>query len=167
MKKELMIKTLFELIKNSKRSDREIARSLGLWQSTITRYRKRLEKEGVIREYTLVPNLQKMGYKILAFTFMRTPKKGKISNEVLENKIKEWVNDFPEVTFSTRVQGGGWNAVIISLHKSYTQYSEYFKRVLDIGEDVIEDTEVILASLDKESTLKQFSFRYLEKSTFF
>lgn len=170
MKKELMIKTLFELIKNSKRSDREIARSLGLWQSTITRYRKTLEKEGTVREYTVIPNLEKMGYAILAFQFVTKKRNKEIShriwNKIWMKKMRELLNDFPEVVFSIRVTGG-WNALITSLHKNYSDFSEYMKRFLKASEDLIEDYPQahvqLLASLSGEFTLKPMSLRYLEK----
>jgi DNA-binding Lrp family transcriptional regulator len=30
---------------------------------------KKLKKEGVIREYTMIPDFRKLGYKIIALTF--------------------------------------------------------------------------------------------------
>jgi DNA-binding Lrp family transcriptional regulator len=40
-------------MKNSRRSDRELALVLGISQPTVTRLRTRLEKEGIIKEYTM------------------------------------------------------------------------------------------------------------------
>jgi len=51
MKQENLVKLLFELIKNSKRSDRDLAKILGISQPTVTRLRKVLEKEA-ITQYT-------------------------------------------------------------------------------------------------------------------
>ena len=65
-----MIKLLYEMMKNAKRSDRKIAKIIGVSQPTITRMRQRLEKAGYIRDYTVIPNLEKLGYEIAAFTFM-------------------------------------------------------------------------------------------------
>ena len=53
--KELERKLLSELIKNSHRSDRELAKAIGSSQPTTTRLRNKLEKEGYIREYTIIP----------------------------------------------------------------------------------------------------------------
>jgi len=50
-------KFLLELLKDSKRSDREIAKVLGVSQPTITRMRNRLVQEGVIQEFTIIPDL--------------------------------------------------------------------------------------------------------------
>jgi len=55
MRKKLMRKLLSELLKDSKRSDRELAKALGVSQPTVTRNRSRLVKDGVIREFTVIP----------------------------------------------------------------------------------------------------------------
>jgi len=47
MKREKLLKLLFALIKNSKRSDRDLAKILGFSQPTVTRLRKALEKEAI------------------------------------------------------------------------------------------------------------------------
>jgi DNA-binding Lrp family transcriptional regulator len=51
---------LWELVKNSRRSDRELARILGISQPTVTRRRTVLEKE-VIDGYTAIPRWDKLG----------------------------------------------------------------------------------------------------------
>jgi len=47
--KKRMRSLLLELLKDSKRSDRELARVLGVSQPTVSRMRSRLVKEGMIR----------------------------------------------------------------------------------------------------------------------
>jgi len=49
MKSNRMTKILHELIKNSSRSDHEIAKVIGVSQPTVTRLRNQLEKEGTVR----------------------------------------------------------------------------------------------------------------------
>jgi DNA-binding Lrp family transcriptional regulator len=49
------LEVFFELIKNSKKSDRDIAKKLNISQPTVTRVRKKLERT-VIKAYTLVPS---------------------------------------------------------------------------------------------------------------
>ena len=53
MRKELPQQLLRELLKNSKRSDRELSKILGVSQPTITRARTKLVNEGVIKELEL------------------------------------------------------------------------------------------------------------------
>ena len=62
---------MIELLKNSKESDRKLARKLGVSQPTITRTRNKLEREGFIRSYTIFPNWRKLGFEILALTFVK------------------------------------------------------------------------------------------------
>ena len=71
MKREKLLKLLFALIKNSKRSDRDLAKTLGFSQLTVTRLRQTLEKEAV-KQYTLIPNLPYLDFDIIAFTFSCT-----------------------------------------------------------------------------------------------
>jgi len=63
--KKIMMRLLLELMKDSKRSDRELAKVLGVSQPTVSRMRSRLVKEGIIREFTVIPNFVKMGYEIM------------------------------------------------------------------------------------------------------
>jgi DNA-binding Lrp family transcriptional regulator len=56
--KDVELKVVIELIKNSHRSDRELARAVGVSQPTLSRTRKKLEKQGMIKEYTIIPTIQ-------------------------------------------------------------------------------------------------------------
>ena len=122
MKKELTRKLLSELLKDSKRSDRELAKVLGVSQPTVTRRRNRLVEEGLIREFTIIPDFAKLGYEIMAITVgsyqvSRTP-------ELLERGQK-WLNEHPSVIFASQAQGMGRDGVMISIHKNYTDYSRF------------------------------------------
>ena len=67
--KDVELKLVSEMMKNSRRSDRELARAIGVSQPTITRLRTKLQKEGYFIEYTLIPNFTKLGYHLFALTF--------------------------------------------------------------------------------------------------
>ena len=69
--KSMDCKLLIELMKNAKRSDREIAKALGSSQPTIIRSRARLEKD-FIDGYTTLPKWRNIGFRIIAFTFVKT-----------------------------------------------------------------------------------------------
>ena len=154
--KKTMEKLLLELLRDSKRSDRKIAKILGVSQPTITRMRKRLVDERVIREFTVIPDLVKMGYEIMAISFVKT--KGAVT-EVDEETLK-WMMKFPNIIFVANAEGMGKNGVMISLHKNYTEYSRFVReQKLYWGKD-IEDYETVLVSL-KGIIAKPLSFRYL------
>jgi DNA-binding Lrp family transcriptional regulator len=68
------LRLVSELVRNSRKSDRELARIVGVSQPTVTRMRTRLEKEGIIREYTMLPDFTRLGYELLVFTFLKYEK---------------------------------------------------------------------------------------------
>ena len=94
MPKQKMIDLLYELMKNSKRSDRELAKVVEVSQRTITRMRKKLEKSEYIREYTIIPALEKLGFEIIALNFLLTSTKPKDIKE-----MQEWVSVSQKIIF--------------------------------------------------------------------
>ena len=153
--KKRMMSLLLELLKDSKRSDREIAKVLGVSQPTVSRMRSRLVREGLIREFTVIPDFVKMGYEIMAITGV----KSKLRLELVEKGTK-YVMAIPNVIFASRAQGMGKNSVMISLHKDYTDFSNFLaKHLLEWGDDV-EDYDTMLISL-KGRIVKPLSLKYL------
>jgi DNA-binding Lrp family transcriptional regulator len=154
--KKKMMSLLFELLKDSKRSDRELAKVLGVSQPTVTRLRSRLVKEGMIREFTVIPDFVKMGYEIMAISCV---KKRKAITE-MEEKATEWMKKYPNIIFAARAEGMGKNGVMISLHKSYTDFSNFVAEQLQYwGEDVV-DHDTMLVSL-RGIIVKPLSLKYL------
>lgn len=82
--KDRMMKVLLEYLKDSKRSDREIAKIVGVSQPTITRMRQRLLREGAIKEFTIIPNFVKLGYEIMAIIFFKL----KVTKASIEKALK-------------------------------------------------------------------------------
>ncbi len=68
--KDVELRIVSELMKNSRRSDRELAKAVGVSQPTVSRTIARLEKEGVLREYTVIPDFHKLGYNLMAITLV-------------------------------------------------------------------------------------------------
>ena len=69
--KDAELKVVVELMKNSRRSDRELARVIGMRHPTVARTRTGLEKQGIIKEYTMVPDYVPLGFQLMSITFMR------------------------------------------------------------------------------------------------
>lgn len=63
--KNVELKLISELMKNSRRSYRELAKAVGVSQPTVSRTLKKLEKEGYIKEYTMIPDFLKLGCGIV------------------------------------------------------------------------------------------------------
>jgi DNA-binding Lrp family transcriptional regulator len=69
--KNVELKLISELMKNSRRSYRELAKAVGVSQPTVSRTLKKLEKEGYIKEYTMIPDFLKLGYQIMGVTLIK------------------------------------------------------------------------------------------------
>jgi len=153
--KKRMMSLLLEYLKNSKRSDREIAKSIGVSQPTITRMRQRLVKEGVIKEFTVIPDFVKMGYEIMAISSFKSIR----AKGITERAVK-WTMAKPNIIFASAAHGMGKNGVIISLHKNYTDFSNFLRDLRLEGGDDLRDCDTLLISL-KEKVVKPLSLKYL------
>ena len=155
--KERMMSLLLEYLKGSKRSDRELAKVVGVSQPTITRMRQRLVKEGAIKHFTVIPDFVKMGYEIMAISHVKTKA---LEVTELEEKAEKYWKKYPNVIFVSRAEGMGKNGVLISLHKSYTGYSNFLTENLREWGDYIEEYDSMLIDLNG-GIVKPLSLTYL------
>jgi DNA-binding Lrp family transcriptional regulator len=77
--KETELKLISELMKNSRRSDRELAKAIGTSQPTVSRMIQKLEKQGIISEYTMIPDFTKLGYSLLTISRSRARSRRKLT----------------------------------------------------------------------------------------
>ena len=152
-KKEMQL--LVELIKNSSRSDRKLARVLGTSQPTVTRMRNKLIKEGFIQEFTVIPDFAKMGLKIMAVTLTKIK-----SDPKLTERLTKCVMGKPDVIFCAECEGLGKNRVCISFHRNYADYSKFITKYITEWRDVIESYDTVLISIPG-SIVKPPSLKYL------
>jgi DNA-binding Lrp family transcriptional regulator len=158
MQKELKKKLIIELLRNSKASDRTLAKKLGVSQPTITRTRSSLEREKLIRSYTIMPDWRKLGFDIFALTFVKMDPK--VVSAELIGKVRDYANEFSNSFFASSGEGLGMTGVIMSLHKDYRDYFQglaLFRR--DWGQ-YMEDIQSFIMVTD-EGTIKEFSFKYI------
>jgi len=160
--RELHQKLLRELLKDSKRSDRELAKVLDVSQATITRTRHKLAGDGLIQDYTIVPDFRKMGFEILALTFVKM-RPDILTPEILKS-TKEYAAKFPNAIFTATGEGLGMTGVIISFHKDYTDYHQKLNLLRMDWKDYTEDVQSFIVSL-KEGEIKRFSLTYLKDAT--
>jgi DNA-binding Lrp family transcriptional regulator len=158
--KQVEPRLLSELMKNSKRSDRDFSRLLGVSQPTITRARHKLESEGFIREYTIVPAFEKLGYEVMAFWVIRYRRHQHRGKPVLREKWREWMAKHPGIIFASGVAGRtARNALMISLHRSYSDYTLFAKELVSDWSYITEH-ETMLVDL-KGYMSRPITFRYL------
>jgi DNA-binding Lrp family transcriptional regulator len=156
--KPVMVKLVSELFRNSRKSDREMARKLGVSQPTVSRMRGKLESEGVIKEYTIIPDFAKLGFELVAISCV----KAKTRTDYVE-RAQKWVKNYPNIVLMAKAEGSGKNAVMISLHRSYTDYSRFISETQMHWADDIENYDTILIAL-KGPVLRAFSLRSLAEA---
>lgn len=161
--KDVELKLITELVKNSRLSDRELARRVRVSQPTITRTRNKLEKEGTIREYTIIPDFATLGYKLVSITFskLEEPPSEKMFDEI-RKRAKELEKKNPSPTIVI-MKGIGLEAdyVSVAFHKTYSEYSRYMGYIKQFPRTRTKDIKSFLIDLvDREH------FRYLTLSVF-
>jgi len=156
--KEKMRHLVSELLKDSKKSDRELAKILKVSQPTVTRMRHSLVKEGVIREFTVMPDFAKLGYEIMAVTIARA-KATLTPNE--QETAKKLLLDEPRVIFMASAEGMGRNRIMISLHKDYADFRDFMNNLKFNSEGYMEEVDSMLISLASNMIVKPLSLSYL------
>ena len=160
--KSIDYQILSELLKNSRRSDRALAKVLKISQPTFSRRRAKIEKE-FIEGYTVIPKWEKIGFELVAFTFVKTNRnytKRKKGKPIL-SEGREWLLKQPNIIFALAGEGMEWDGLIISYHTNYSDYTE-FKITLDeeLSPIITESRSFIAANIDK-LIVKPFHFKYL------
>lgn len=163
--REIEWKLLSELMKNSRRSDRDLAKVIGTSQPTVTRTRHKLEKDGYIREYTLIPNFRKLGYGILAVTFFKYKKRFDVEKT---SRAKEILGESSrkgpfQIIMAERGMGRGFNAIMISIHKDYKSFIDLTNWAQQFYELELDEFESFLVDLADEVRYLPLTFSFVAK----
>jgi DNA-binding Lrp family transcriptional regulator len=161
--KDVELRLISELMKGSRRSDRELARALKVSQPTVSRIRTRLEKEGIIKEYTMIPDLGKLGIEIVAVTFglWSTEKINEYSESVRIEKAKQFISKHPNVVFASSGIGLGMGRMIVSVHKTYSDYVEFIREMRAEWAGLLTNIESFIISVSVDAMPKQFTLSKL------
>ena len=160
--KSLDYELLFELLKNSKRSDRELAKVLGVSQPTVSRRKAFLEKE-LIDGYTIIPKWEKLGYEILAITFVKSKQAlgMKEKYKATRERGTKWVMAQHNIIMSGGCRGMGVDGFMISVHKSYSDFDRFmFDHKREMG-DFVDSVQSVLVNLGGSEILKPLHLKYL------
>jgi len=161
--KDAELKLVSELIKNSRRSDRELAKAIGVSQPTVSRLINKLEKQGIISQYSMVPDLSKLDFEILALTFAayssetlkEYPEKARIE------KRDKFISKHHNVIFASAGRGLGMGRMIMSVHRNYSDYNEFMKDFESEWAGLFAKVESFTISLKTDTALTVFSLRNL------
>jgi len=163
--KEIDYKILSELMKNSKTSDRKLAKKLGVSQPTVTRRRARLEKV-MIDGYTVIPDWEKIGYKLLSIILIKSKPvfSAKEKYIAIRKRGVEWLMKQPNIIMGGACEGMGVNSFIISVHRNYGEYDEFIHEVrMHLG-DLIDDLNTLIINLRAKERLKPLHLKYLAEA---
>jgi len=157
------LKLISELMKNSRRSDRELAKTLRISQPTVTRIRTRLEKEGIVKEYTMIPDFRKLGFTIMAIAFAKL--KEPISEQKLEEARKQVRQTLQTEPISNilALSGIGLNAdrVTIAFYEDYSSYTEHLDKLKQHPLARAEDIKSFLIDLTDRNQYLPLTFSEL------
>jgi len=157
--KALELRLIAELMKNSRRSDRDLAKILGVSQPTVTRTRTSLEKQGLIA-YTAIPSFSKLDYQLLMFALTKheKPVHHNDTNDVEMGKKYKEIN--PTFIFGANGDGGGYDRIGIAVHKNFSEYTKYLQRSRAFWKHD-EKTDYFLVDLKNQIITQPFSFNTL------
>jgi DNA-binding Lrp family transcriptional regulator len=161
--KNLDVKILSELMKNSKISDRALAKKLGVSQPTVTRRRARLETTGIIKEYTFVPDFPKLGYHIMSITLFKYNTNVDLEkmDEARESAMREMKKIPPEMVIAERGIGMDYDGVAISFHRSYGEFAEFRDRIRQVLPVEAYKVDSFLVNLDDGVHYRPLTFSTL------
>jgi len=156
MRQEKLMNLLCELIKNSRRSDRDLAKILGFSQPSVSRLRKILEREAIL-QYTAIPDFSYLGFDLMVFTLYRM----KEPSHPLREKAEKWLKEQPNVVFSSEGQGMEADRVMISVHRNYADFSEFHQKFRRELGPHFESFKTFLVSLRGHKISRLFTFNDL------
>jgi DNA-binding Lrp family transcriptional regulator len=126
--KDIELKLISELMKNSRRSDRELAKAIGTSQPTVSRMIKKLEKEGIVKEYTMIPDFSKLGYQLMNFLFVKV---NRARPEDLEHASKATAEEVHKNVFPDLLNEGGlgmdFDGITVTLHRNYSDFTDQMR----------------------------------------
>jgi DNA-binding Lrp family transcriptional regulator len=158
--KDIDYTILFQLVKNSKISDRKLAKIIGVSQPTVTRRRALLEREGLL-DYTAIPDFGKLGFEIVAFTFANL--KHDAHSDEKTQEFRSFLSKRANIVFVSTGRGLQRDIVCVSIHKNYADYASLREEFNQDWSDHITKFDSFIISIESDNTLKQLSFNHLEK----
>lgn len=146
-----------ELVKNSRRSDRELAKALGVSQPTVSRIRMRLEKQGLV-DYSAIPNLAKLGFEIIAVTFGH--RRFEKHPEINLKKAEDFAKRHPSLIFGAAGSGLGYDRIAISIHRNYSDYSKFLQELRNEWAETMYIKESFIVSVQNKEVIQPLSLRH-------
>jgi len=151
--KDVELRIVVELMKNSRRSDRELAKAVGVSQPTVSRTIEKLEKSGVIKEYTMIPDFHRLGYQIMGAT------RFELSEEPFKDRAKArgtMVDTYPALMAVEGI-GKGSNRLFVGFYKDYSEYAKAMEFLRTIPIISANNIDTFMVDLSNEKNYRILS----------
>jgi DNA-binding Lrp family transcriptional regulator len=135
-------KLLKELLMNSKRSFRELAKSIGVSAATVINHVQRLESGGVIQDYTVRLDHERLGYELTVVTEIIVSK-----GKLLETDAE--IAKIPNVCAVYDITGQT-DAMVVAKFKSRSDLSDFTKKLLSMPYVERTNTHVVLTTVKED-----------------
>lgn len=139
---EIDKKILSELLKDSKRSYRELAKAIGVSAATVISRIQRLEQAGVITEYTVMIDFERIGFELTAVTEL-TVSRGKLIETQEEIAKLPYVCAVYDVT-------GEIDSIVVAKFKNRKELSEFPKDLLSMPFVERTNTHLVLNTVKED-----------------
>jgi DNA-binding Lrp family transcriptional regulator len=135
-------KLLRELLTNSKRSYRELARAIGVSAATVINHVQRLESGGVIKDYSVSLDHERLGYELTVITEIIVSK-----GKLLETDAE--IAKIPNVCAVYDITGET-DAMVVAKFKSRSNLSDFTKKLLAMPYVERTNTHVALTTVKED-----------------
>ena len=137
---------LKELLLNSNRSYRELARAIGVSTATVINHIQRLESAGVITDYSIRLDHERLGYELTVITEIIVSK-----GKLLE--VQEDIAKLPHVCGVYDITGET-DSMVIAKFRSRGDLSEFTKSLLSMEFVERTNTHVVLNTVKEDFRMK-------------
>jgi len=133
---------LGELLRDSKRSYRELAKAIGVSAATVINHVQRLESAGVIKDYSVRLDHERLGYELTVITEITVSK----------GKLLETEEEIAKISNACAVYDvtGLTDAMVIAKFKSRSDLSEFTKKLLAMPFVERTNTHVVLTTMKED-----------------
>jgi DNA-binding Lrp family transcriptional regulator len=150
-------------MKNSKISDRQLAKQLKVSQPTVTRRRAGLEKKRLL-DYTAIPDFKELGYEIMAFSFVQYSLNVRTElrqQTELAEKIQETMRKHPNIIYASSGTGLGMHGISVSIHENYSDYVNFRREMEDEWGAFVSKIDGFVVSLKGDNIIRNLTLKFL------
>jgi len=122
-----------------------------------------MEEEGIIKEYTMIPDFNRLGFKILVLTFVKVTRA--YTEEQIERAreiVKKSLETGPfEVVMLERGLGLAYDGIFISYHEDYSSHVKFMNWLRQFDFLELEESGSFLINLEDKVRYRPLTFSTL------